>query len=175
MKLLLIVFVFITRSHGALNPCIGTGSGVTCDGIIKVKANSNGVSITNLDSVIIANSDGVSIANSDGVIKANSDGVRTANFDSVIIGNSDGVSSGNSGSVRTANSDGINYDALNPCNSADGPGVTCDGYCRSTLFWCNSHNPQYCGDSEVRTNDQDLCADDDFWKQVSCNVTLMAK
>ena len=77
--------------------------------------------------------------------------------------------------VSITSSHGINYEALKPCNGIQGPGVACDGLCRLTLYWCNNHDTQYCEDGEVRTNNPDLCSNDDFWRQVSCNVTLDGK
>ena len=75
-------------------------------------------------------------------------------------------------------SQSINYDALVPCTDDYGEdGVECDGVCRPAAGhvydagWCNDMLVEYCEDSGVMTNDTDLCSDDDFWKQISCDLT----
>ncbi len=74
-------------------------------------------------------------------------------------------------------SQGINYDALVKCNYSHGDGVRCNGGCHHAGTWCNDHhatsmNHYHCKDSGVKTNDTELCLDDDFWKQISCDLTI---
>ena len=63
-------------------------------------------------------------------------------------------------------SQGINPNALAPC----AVGLMCDGNCLRGANWCYDLKPIYCKDIGVMTNDLELCADDDFWKDVSCNL-----
>ena len=69
----------------------------------------------------------------------------------------------------------VNYDALIKCTDL-GDGVMCDGVCRHASTWCNDHNPSMihynCKDSGVMTNDTGLCSNDNFWKQISCDLTM---
>ena len=67
----------------------------------------------------------------------------------------------------------INYDALVPCTDTyyGGEGVKCDGNCYHAVTWCNDLVPRYCFDSGVMSNDLELCANDEFWKPISCSLT----
>ena len=69
-------------------------------------------------------------------------------------------------------SQGINYDALVKCTDYfGGDGLMCDGDCLLAAGWCNDLVPHYCADSGVMTNDLELCADDERWKDISCSLT----
>ena len=70
-------------------------------------------------------------------------------------------------------SQGINYDVLVPCTDTyyGGEGVKCDGNCYHAVTWCNDLVPRYCFDSGVMSNDLELCANDEFWKPISCSLT----
>ena len=68
-------------------------------------------------------------------------------------------------------SQGIDYDALVPCD--DNQGVMCDGDCLPAHWWCHDHpslTDYHCMDSGVMTDDTNLCSNDDFWKQISCDI-----
>ena len=71
--------------------------------------------------------------------------------------------------VFCCSSQGINYDALKKCTDHGGDGMMCDGDCFHGVHWCNDLTPQYCPDSGMMTNDLELCADDERWKDISCN------
>ena len=75
--------------------------------------------------------------------------------------------------VCVTRSQGINYDALVNCtdDTYGGYGVKCDGICLTAALWCNDLFPHYCADSGVMTNDLELCANDEFWKPISCSLT----
>ena len=66
-------------------------------------------------------------------------------------------------------SHGINYEFLKPCTNNQG--VMCDGVCLTGNLWCNDLTPQYCADSDVTTNDLELCANDERWKEITCSLT----
>ena len=68
-------------------------------------------------------------------------------------------------------SQGINYDALKKCTNTGLESMMCEGVCLNGFHWCNDLMPQYCSDSEVMTNDLELCADDERWEKISCDLT----
>ena len=72
-------------------------------------------------------------------------------------------------------SQSINYDVLVKCSVGYGEGVMCDGRCLHASLWCYDHQDtsiHYCKDSGVMINDTDLCSNDDFWKKISCDLTI---
>ena len=75
--------------------------------------------------------------------------------------------------VFITSSQSLNNEALVTCtDDAGDEGVMCDGKCYPAALWCNDMMVDDCEDPGVMTNDLDLCSDDEFWKQISCNMTV---
>ena len=64
----------------------------------------------------------------------------------------------------------MNNDTLVKCHDYYGDGMMCNGNCLPAALWCNDKFNKRC--DGVITNDPDLCADDQRWKDISCNLTI---